>query len=116
MINISSILGYSIKEIDEKIYLQIPEEKKKTLHFDYANLENGMPLTDSECEYLVTQLESVLNLFEQTLLNYYSSNMAFENMIDRAAGFTWTSPDIAEEEAEEIKNLFTDNQTEKNSK
>lgn len=91
--SVFNMLGYQLMpyringDIDEKHFcLTIPEEKQQAIpNYDqFATMQYGLPITKIEYNYLISQLKSVLDLFEQTIINYYTSDMAFINMIDQA--------------------------------
>lgn len=82
--SIMDILGYKLISENNNLYLQIPEAKKESiLNYDqWANADNGLPITSAECEFLFKQLQSIIDLFEKTIVNYYTSNMAAFNMTE----------------------------------
>lgn len=84
VLDIMIMLGYYPFSDGEHFYLNIPEEKKAAIpnYEQWANMEKGLPITPAEREYLLSQLKSVLDLFENTIINYYTSIMAAFNMIE----------------------------------
>lgn len=86
VIDVLHRLGYYFLSEGTNLYLNIPEERKIAIpHYEqWVNMEKGLPISEAERDFLLLQLESILDLFEKTIINYYTSNMAAFNMIDHA--------------------------------
>lgn len=84
VLEIMDILGYYQAGLGgDNDYLIIPESKKAAIT-NYKQLSanfngEGLPYSFIECKYLLTQLESIVDLFENTIINYFSSEMAAFN-------------------------------------